>query len=40
MRPLYRKAVNKGRSVSKFRRHSRRTKAPNVSLPSRGGIRL
>lgn len=41
MRPLSRKSVNKHRSASKFRKHSMRTKAPNMaSAPMRGGWRL
>lgn len=40
MRPLRRKNVNKFRSSKKFRNQSRRTKAPNMAMPMRGGIRL
>lgn len=41
MRPSKRYGVSKGRSASKFRSQSRRTKAPNVSAgPMRGGWRL
>ena len=39
MRPLRRKPVSKGRSVAKFRRNVRKTKAANIG-PMRGGIRL
>lgn len=38
---MRRRPVNKRRSAKIFRRHSRRTKAPNVvSGPMRGGWRL
>lgn len=40
MRPLKRRGVNKGRSARKFRKHSSRTKAANMAMPMRGGIRL
>lgn len=40
MRPLKRHGVHKGRSARKFRGQVRRTKAPNVSGPMRGGWRL
>ena len=40
MRPLNRKPVNKFRSARKFRGQQRRTKAPNMSGPNRGGWRL
>lgn len=36
----FRRPVNKGRSAKQFRRNIKRTKAPNVKNPSRGGIRL
>lgn len=41
MRTLYRRPVSKMKSVRKFRRHARKTKAPNLGLsPQRGGWRL
>lgn len=41
MRPLRRGHVNKGRSASKFRRNSGRTRGANMQpSPMRGGIRL
>lgn len=41
MRPLQRRGSDKGRSVSKFRSQSHRTKSPNVKAgPMRGGWRL
>lgn len=40
MRPLKRFPVRKSASVSKFRKHTRKTKAANVIGPMRGGIRL
>lgn len=40
MRPLRRGHVNKGRSASKFRRHSRRTNGLNMKGLARGGWRL
>lgn len=40
MRPLRRVPINKQRSAGTFRRHSKRTKAANMSGPMRGGIRL
>ena len=41
MMPVKRKSVNKAASASKFRRQSRRTKAPNIApMPQRGGFRL
>lgn len=41
MRPLKRGHVNKNRSAKNFRRHSSRTKSPNMrSTPMRGGWRL
>jgi len=41
MRPVKRGFVNKGHSAKQFRKHSERTKAPNVHAgPMRGGIRL
>lgn len=40
MRPLKRSYVNKGRSASKFRRHSGRTKSVNMKGLMRGGWRL
>lgn len=41
MRPLSRSRVSKGRSATKFRRQSARTKAPNMkAAPMRGGWRL
>lgn len=41
MRPVRRKGVNKHRSARKFRKHQRRTMAPNaIVAPMRGGWRL
>lgn len=41
MSPLRRRPVNKAHSARKFRKASRRTKAPNLAgAPMRGGIRL
>lgn len=41
MRPLYRKPENRHSVARKFRKQSRRTKAPNMApMPMRGGIRL
>lgn len=41
MRPVHRSHVNKGRSARKFRKQTRFTKAPNMSVtPMRGGWRL
>lgn len=41
MRPLKRRGTSKGRSAGLFRRHTSRTKAPNVSQGlMRGGWRL
>lgn len=40
MRPLKRKPVNKRASARKFRGQMRRTKAPNMVMPMRGGWRL
>lgn len=41
MRPLYRKPVNKRRSVRSFKNVNRRTNVRNVSPPPmRGGIRM
>lgn len=41
MRPLRRHGVNKAASARRFRAHSRRTKAVNMSPGlARGGIRL
>lgn len=40
MRPVYRKPVSKRKSVKKFKKHSRHTKAANIVGPMRGGIRL
>lgn len=40
MRPIRRLGVSKGRSAAKFRRNVRRTKAPNMNGPMRGGWRL
>ncbi|QXP08063.1 MAG: hypothetical protein [Arizlama microvirus] len=38
---MYRKAVNKRKSASSFRRNVKRTKSPNIrSAPQRGGWRL
>lgn len=41
MRPLKRSSVNKGRSARTFRKHSSRTKRPNIAPPPmRGGYRF
>ncbi|WNK13396.1 MAG: hypothetical protein [Microvirus sp.] len=40
MRPLSRRGVSKSRSSRSFRKHSGRTKSPNVKGPMRGGIRF
>lgn len=41
MRPLKRKGAHKGKSARKFKKHVRRTMAPNaVMAPMRGGWRL
>lgn len=41
MRPSKRYGVNKGRSASKFRKQTHRTKSANIYAgPMRGGIRL
>lgn len=40
MRPSKRKPVNKRKSARKFRKHSTRTKAKNIIMGQRGGIRL
>lgn len=40
MRPSSRKPVHKGKSASKFRHNTTRTKSVNVRGPMRGGIRL
>lgn len=40
MRPVKRFGVNKRKSASKFRKHTRRTNAWNMKGPMRGGIRL
>lgn len=40
MRPLRRMGVSKSGSASQFRRNASRTKRPNVTAVSRGGIRL
>ena len=41
MRVLHRRAVHKKSSVRTFRKHAKRTKAPNMGMsPQRGGWRL
>lgn len=40
MKPVSRVPVNKGRSARQFRSNTRRTKAPNLQSPMRGGWRL
>lgn len=41
MRVLKRRAVSKHRSARIFRKHARKTKAPNLGMsPQRGGWRL
>lgn len=40
MKPLKRKPVKKHKSVKKFKSDVSRTKAPNIALPMRGGIRM
>lgn len=40
MRPVIRKSVNKRNSAKQFRNNTRRTKAPNMLSPMRGGWRL
>lgn len=41
MRPLKRSGVSKGRSARVFRKHTMRTKSPNMKgAPMRGGWRL
>lgn len=40
MRPLKRANINKRRSARTFRKHGKRTKAPNMKGPNRGGWRL
>lgn len=37
---MYRSPVNKNKSAKQFRRNVSRTKAANVTLMQRGGIRL
>lgn len=40
MRPLRRHGMSKQRGARRFRSQVRRSKAPNVSAPMRGGWRL
>lgn len=40
MKPLHRKRVNKHKSAKKFKHHVKHTKAANIAMPMRGGIRL
>lgn len=41
MRPLHRRPVNKHKSAKRFRKHVKKSKAPNVAgAPMRGGWRL
>lgn len=41
MRVLKRRAVSKHKSAKTFRKHARKTKAPNMGIaPQRGGWRL
>lgn len=40
MKPIKRKPVSKRKSVSKFKKNIKKTKAVNFAGPMRGGIRL